>query len=500
MDCKQCLKLICLISYILWVVLVPGLPNYYTFTVSTIAYILTLLASVSILDFLYTRPIAQKTLLNRLLVLFVLTLGLASTRTYALNFITCWFHPQLIRFVDNHPYFATTVFPLQSYTILVGGVFISLCTSRLLLIAKPAFYHNSNPNLWLFFVGIGSICVCISNSIYSLVTCRNYGHGKNIRLLQLVKTELGLLDDNSESYNRSKGIDTIDVVEYSENYNYTDSANFNTTLNSTNCSQHEKTFEHISECTILPMVPILGTCAVCLEIARIILAIVKAIRKRKNKVGQKKMKQTMNKKNCMKMTSKSTSQKKFHQTKSVPEILRMRSSSLELGVVPEIPNSTVRTLRMRSSSLELGAVPEIPNSTVTTLRMRSSSLELGAVPPMPLPTPAKPLKVRKKYPNPKEKTESLEVIVKNTIKTMCMRSATIALIFAIVGIVAVCVDEFSTKNERFSSFGRSMNIAAARLVYYCLAVCMFMCDEDVLTYTWKKFKCQDQVHPFLASA
>ena len=473
MDCKQCLKLICLISYILWVVLVPGLPNYYTFTVSTIAYILTLLASVSILDFLYTRPIAQKTLLNSLLVLFVLTLGLASTRTYALNFITCWFHPQLIRFVDNHPYFATTVFPLQSYTILVGGVFISLCTSRLLLIAKPAFYHNSNPNLWLFFVGIGSICVCISNSIYSLVTCRNYGHGKNIRLLQLVKTELGLLDDNSESYNRSKGIDTIDVVEYSENCNYTDSANFNTTLNSTNCSQHEKTFEHISECTILPMVPILGTCAVCLEIARIILAIVKAIRKRKNKVGQKKMKQTMNKKNCMKMTSKSTSQKKFHQTKSVPEILRMRSSSLELG-----------------------AVPEIPNSTVTTLRMRSSSLELGAVPQMPLPTPAKPLKVRKKYPNPKEKTESLEVIVKNTIKTMCMRSATIALIFAIVGIVAVCVN----KNEGYSSFGSSMNIAAARLVYYCLAVCMFMCDEDVLTYTWKKFKCQDQVHPFVASA
>ncbi len=33
MDFKKCLKLICLVCYILWVVLVPGLPNYYTFTV-----------------------------------------------------------------------------------------------------------------------------------------------------------------------------------------------------------------------------------------------------------------------------------------------------------------------------------------------------------------------------------------------------------------------------------------------------------------------------------
>ena len=463
MDFKNYFKLICLVCYIFWVVLVPGLPNYYTFTVSTIAYILTLLASVSILDFLYNQPIAQKTLLNSLLALSVLSLGLASTRTYALNFITCWFHPQLIRFVNSHPFFATTVLPLQSYTILVEGVFISLCAARLLLIAKPAIYHNSNSTLWLFLVGIGSICVCITNSIYNWSTCRNYGHGKNIGILRIVKTELGLLDDDSEIHNQSKGIDTIDV----ESYNYTDSANFITTLNltitETNCSLPVQTIEHISECNYLPIVPILGACVVCLEITRIILVSVKAIQKIKikNKVGQKQMKQTMNKKNCMKMTFKSNSPKKFHRTKSVPEI---------------------------------------PNSTIKTLRRHNSSIELGAVQPMPLPTPAKPLKVHKKYQNPKKQTESLEVVLQNTIKSVCMRSATIAIIFVFVGTVAVSFHGFLVTNVEYSSFGSSMNIAAIRLVYYCLTVCMFTCDQDVSTYTWKKFKCQDQVHPFIATA
>jgi len=319
----------------------------------------------------------------------------------------------------------------------------------------------------LFLAGIGSICVCITNSIYNWSACKNYGHGKNIRLFQIVKTELGLLDEDSKIHNRSKGIDTIDVVGYSKSYNYSDSANVITTLNititETNCSLPVQTIEHISECTFLPIVPILGACAVCLEITRIILASVKAIqkRKRKNKVGQKQMKQTMSKKNCMKMTSKSTSQKKFHRTKSVPEI---------------------------------------PNSTVKNLRRHNSTIELGAVQPMPLPTPVKSLKVHHKYQNPKEQTESLEVILKNTIKSMCMRSATIAIIFAIVGTVAVSFNEFLVTDVGFSSFGSSMNIAAIRLVYYCLTVCMFMCDQDVSTYTWKKFKCQDQVHPFIATA
>ena len=145
---EKIFKVLIAISYILWVVLVPRLPNYYTFTVSTIAFILTLLACLSILDFLCTRPIAQKTLLNRILVLVILILGLASTRTYALNFITCWFHPQLIRFVDNHQFFSTVLFPLNSYSVIGSGILVALCSARLLLIAKPVIYHNSNSKLW----------------------------------------------------------------------------------------------------------------------------------------------------------------------------------------------------------------------------------------------------------------------------------------------------------------------------------------------------------------
>ena len=224
---EKIFKVLIAISYILWVVLVPRLPNYYTFTVSTIAYILTFLACLSILDFLCTRPIAQKTLLNRILVLVILILGLASTRTYALNFITCWFHPQLIRFVDNHQFFSTVLFPLNSYSVLGSGILVALCSARLLLIAKPVIYHNCNSNLWFFLVGIGSICICILDSIYSWSTCRNYGHGKNIRLLQIAKTELGLLDYDFESYNQTLDVNIVDRLD---RFNVTDLATFNETL------------------------------------------------------------------------------------------------------------------------------------------------------------------------------------------------------------------------------------------------------------------------------
>ena len=448
MDCKQCLKLICLISYILWVVLVPGLPNYYTFTVSTIAYILTLLASVSILDFLYTRPIAQKTLLNRLLVLFVLTLGLASTRTYALNFITCWFHPQLIRFVDNHQFFSTILFPLNSYSVIISEILVALCSARLLLIAKPVIYHNCNSNLWFFLVGIGSICICILDSIYSWSTCRNYGHGKNIRLLQIVKTELGLLNDDFESYNQTLDVNIVDRLD---RFNVTDLATFNETL-SFNVTKSSKAKDGLSDCTFIPVLQLFLSVSIGLEVTRMCIVIRKAvlIQKKKRRIVPTKMK-LQEKKETPAQPAKNTA----------PTILKHAAS------LPSITKPSLQDRKRKSSCFELQSI----KTMATTVDKEVAKIPLKSV-------------------IAQEEAETFRT-VKKSMRSLCMRSSTIVIVFTIVAEVGISFKTFgnSVSHNGYYSTSSMMNIAVGRLVYYTLAVCMFIFDNDVSKHILVKFKC-----------
>ena len=444
---EKIFKVLIAISYILWVVLVPRLPNYYTFTVSTIAYILTLLACLSILDFLCTRPIAQKTLLNRILVLVILILGLASTRTYALNFITCWFHPQLIRFVDNHQFFSTVLFPLNSYSVLGSGILVALCSARLLLIAKPVIYHNSNSNLWFFLVGIGSICICILDSIYSWSTCRNYGHGKNIRLLQIVKTELGLLDDDSESYNKTLDVDIVDTLN---RFNVTDWANFNendTFFNNTNTltfnvTKSSKTKDGLSNCTFIPVLQLFLSVSIGLEVTRMCLVTRKAvmIQKKKRRIAPTEMKM-QGKKETLAQPAKNIAPTKLKRTASLPSITK---PSFQDG-------------KRKSSCFELQSI-----KTVEQIPLKSV--------------------------NAKEEAETFRT-VKKSMHSLCMRSSTIFIVFTIVAEVGISFKTFgdSGSHSGYYSTSNMMNIAAGRLVYYTLAVCMFIFDNDVSRHTLEKF-------------
>ena len=208
------LRLLFSCVYTSLVMFVPQQPSYYNFIISTAAYTLTLGATLSILHFLYTRPIAQKTLLNRILALLLMFLGFGSTRCYVLNLNTCWFHPQLTSFVDAHPSFSTVVLPLNSYSVLAGAILVAWCTGRLTLIANPVLYHNCRANSGFRIAGIIGTAICILDSTYSWSTCGNYGDADNIRLLKIVKEELGIYSNHEVGFNQTQqmGYQTLDMV------------------------------------------------------------------------------------------------------------------------------------------------------------------------------------------------------------------------------------------------------------------------------------------------
>ena len=197
MEKKKLYKIIGLITYTFLVLWVTRMPSLYTHINTTAAYCLSMSALFMIIWFLNSRPIAQTTLLNRLLVLFLLTIVLTSTRYYLFNFLAHWCNLILEKFVDNHQSFSILFLPLKSYSILVAGSFVGLCTGRLLLVLQPAVYHMCHPSLVAGFIGSLVICISVLDKTYSWFSCRTIEENHDMLVIVLLKEEFGLQVRNS---------------------------------------------------------------------------------------------------------------------------------------------------------------------------------------------------------------------------------------------------------------------------------------------------------------
>ena len=232
--------------YIPLVIFNPGIPSYYTFTITSLAFVLTLSTNILTLLFFYTRPAAQKTLLNRLLSLLFLAGVVGSTRCYIMCFMGTWFHHSLNDFIRDHQTFSSIVMPLHSYSVLVAGSFLLLCASRFLLFAQPAWYHRINPNKGVSLAGGIILLICVLDSLYSWGTCRNYADHTNIRQIKLLKGELGLPQNNT-------------------------------------CNISTPTQDDKNECNFFPTILSLAVCGLCFELAKVCVLTWKKIAKERKK-------------------------------------------------------------------------------------------------------------------------------------------------------------------------------------------------------------------------
>lgn len=249
MTIKNTVKICAVLGYLCLVVYVPEMPNYYTFSVDVLAFSSTSAASGLLLQFLNTRPVAQKNLLNRKLAVFVLFLFLGSTRNFSMALTTCFFHAELQRFVDVHPSLAASFLSMRLTAVMACFSVLALCAGRLLLFANPVYFHNLNPIHGTILTVLLNVLLVGVDLVYSWVTCYSHADDPENKIIINFRTEMGLV----------KHIQAVNISTLHQ-MNNTESE-----LEETNCKP-------------LPSIEIFLGTAVLLEGAKLIVVLIRKIK------------------------------------------------------------------------------------------------------------------------------------------------------------------------------------------------------------------------------
>ena len=158
-------------AYLCLVVFVPPLPNYYTFSIDVIGSTFNATASILLIHFLNSRPVAQKNLLNRLLALFTLTILIGTIRNVSMSFMTCFFHSELQELLDEFPFFPLSFLSMRITGNVEAVACCSLSAGRLLLFSNPVYFQTLNPNKWVITATFSAFIVGFGDFIFNWITC-----------------------------------------------------------------------------------------------------------------------------------------------------------------------------------------------------------------------------------------------------------------------------------------------------------------------------------------
>ena len=247
------LKILCVLVYSCTVLFVPEMPNIYSFVINSLAIIISTSASVLLFCFLNTRPIEQKNLLNRILVLLTVLLVIGSLRNYIISFIACFWHHQLKKAVETNPLVTAGLLSVRPYTIMECVALCALSAGRLLLFINPVVFHKIQPtSAWAIIVGILAVVLSALDFVFGLLLCKD---NPNTNMMKTFKAETGILD--RISFN----------VTYEEKYNNT-----------------ELIKKEDVKCQLIPTLPVLMVLFILLETSRVMYIIRKDYLKKPNKV------------------------------------------------------------------------------------------------------------------------------------------------------------------------------------------------------------------------
>lgn len=257
MNLKSSMKLVILVAYLNIIISAPPLPNYYTFAVDTVGFTLTTIAGGLLLNFLNTRPVNQKNLLNRILVLFVVAVLISTLRNYVLTVMTCFFHSQLQRFVDEFPILVYSFLVMRLTGEIEAIIVCSLSMWRLILFAAPAIFHNVNPMTGVITAVLGALAVTVFDIIYNWITCYSVLENPVSEIIINFQAEIGLSPSSKNLETNNTNLET----------NNTNLENTNTNLNQGD--------DVNNICHPLPIVPILFICPIILEFVRIVVVLIR---------------------------------------------------------------------------------------------------------------------------------------------------------------------------------------------------------------------------------
>jgi len=245
MNDKTSIKIICVLIYSCAVLIVPPIPNLYTFTINCLAYPVTIAVSSFVIYFLNTRSASNKNIINRILVLIIATLILKSTRDFLVSAVACFWNHQLVEIIESNP---GIIFLIDSryYKILFVCLASGLSAGRLLLFTNPVIFHRLQPTIGAMVVGFVTLCVGSLDLIYTWTVCGDDLKRSNMLIKFSVET----------------GIDEIRIGNSSQ------------TLTKEEDESHKICYD-------LPVTQLVILSAIFMELARFIYSVVKEYKKKK---------------------------------------------------------------------------------------------------------------------------------------------------------------------------------------------------------------------------
>ena len=150
------------------------MPHPYTFTVDTVGCIVSLTTSILLQNFLNSRPLAERNLLNRQLLILVYCQYLYTSRAYIISFLAITTQTQLFQFMDNHPVLSSIILSPRPWSALLYTIYCNVSFSRLLLVLSPNTFINLNSQKGFYLTGLFILVITIANTAVTVLWC-DYG-------------------------------------------------------------------------------------------------------------------------------------------------------------------------------------------------------------------------------------------------------------------------------------------------------------------------------------
>ena len=250
------IKVVCLLVYTGLIMLVPDMPNIYTFIINCLGFIVTMSASVLLFRYLNSRPPAQKNILNRILALLILLLAALTIRSLLTSFVACFWSIHLSEIVKRYPILTTAVLSYRLYVLAITVTVCTLSCGRLLLVTNPVLFHNiRHSSCGAIVAGALVLLVYVLDLTHMSLVCNE---NTNTRPLFNFKIEMGIMTQD----------DFKTTIPVTDNPNATK-------------SESEKKF-----CNVFPTFPVLLICSLFMETVKVLFVLVKEFLKMKKKNNQ----------------------------------------------------------------------------------------------------------------------------------------------------------------------------------------------------------------------
>ena len=168
------------------------MPHPYTFTVDTIGCLVSLTTSALLQNFLNSRPLAERHILNRQLLILVYYQYLYTSRAYFISFLALAFHNQMDMFMDNFPALSSFILGPRHLTVLLYATYCSLSFSRLLLVVSPTIFLNINSRRGFYLTGLFTLSASGVSLLINFLMCDFGENYKPIEHWTMAPYEIGI--------------------------------------------------------------------------------------------------------------------------------------------------------------------------------------------------------------------------------------------------------------------------------------------------------------------